>query len=476
LLTRELDIQLLWIDALCIVQDDANDWHEESAKMKGIYGKAALVISADRASSCEEGFLTDRREYGRTVDIPVRVEQCVEAFLSPIEAYSVHYEREIVKHIDKDTSMAMHRYFAPQGTESIRMARVLGLSNHTMSRAWCLQESMLASRVVHFTPSEMVWECVEDVSCECAGFDTLKAMGAGYPRKLGWTQMIHSGEIPHVLSAWWSCVQQYNIRSLTKETDKLSAISGLAHQMPTELLGNYYAGIWEVEFPQGLLWETVGEEYDNTSAIRPQSYVAPSWSWLSISHTGVKREFDMKPFAKVVNISCENVAASKFGPLKSASLVLETVSFRVHCIGNIGDINSKEMTRHELEALQVPRKAGVPFTFVVYGDHYQKGKTMFGHIFANIRSRDRVVGRVRPGGKFQDIFKEYTFKEFGALDLRCVLVGRDISDYGNDIYGCLLVKPSLRLKGAFERVGTLRITFDKPWDLPGVKRSEITLV
>jgi hypothetical protein len=476
LLARELSIQFLWVDALCIMQDDQADWVEESNRMKDIYANAVLVISADRAASCNDGFLPDRPNYERTVDIPITYNRFAQAILSPTSALFPESKRDIVKHVYNDTSFAMHKYCAPQANESIQLARRLGLSNHTLNRAWCLQETMLASRIVHFTPFEMIWECLEDINCECGGFENMKAQGIGSARKRQWTQMRRSDERSQVLRAWWSCVQQYNIRSLTKDIDKLPAISGLAQQMPQSMLGKYYAGIWECELPQGLLWETMGEEYDATVAIRLKDYVAPSWSWVSISDASIKRSFDMKPFAKLVDISYELATKSPYGPLKSASLTLETTSFGFYCIGETGDIHSKERTRSELESLQIPSHIEAPFTFIAYGDYFQRGKIMFGHILANRDSRDRVVGRIRSGGKLQDVFREYTHEDMQKMSLSCVIVGRDISDYGNDIYGCLIVKPSSPVDGAFERVGVLQISFDKAWDLPGVQRRVITLV
>jgi hypothetical protein len=40
---RKLGIYRLWIDALCIIQDDLKDWEIESAKMASIYAGASLT-------------------------------------------------------------------------------------------------------------------------------------------------------------------------------------------------------------------------------------------------------------------------------------------------------------------------------------------------------------------------------------------------------------------------------------------------
>lgn len=66
-LARYLDIDYLWADCLCIIQDDKLDWEREAAKMGDVYSKAYLTISATRASHCREGFLKEREDRGRTL-------------------------------------------------------------------------------------------------------------------------------------------------------------------------------------------------------------------------------------------------------------------------------------------------------------------------------------------------------------------------------------------------------------------------
>ena len=46
-----LDVQYLWIDSLCILQDDKQDWQEEFSKMAAIYTNSYLTIAATKSSS-----------------------------------------------------------------------------------------------------------------------------------------------------------------------------------------------------------------------------------------------------------------------------------------------------------------------------------------------------------------------------------------------------------------------------------------
>lgn len=53
--TKGLGIRYLWIDSLCIIQDDDVDWKEESSKMASIYQNSFLTICATAAPDDEAG-------------------------------------------------------------------------------------------------------------------------------------------------------------------------------------------------------------------------------------------------------------------------------------------------------------------------------------------------------------------------------------------------------------------------------------
>ncbi|KXT08104.1 hypothetical protein AC579_9206 [Pseudocercospora musae] len=58
---RELNISHLWVDVLCIVQDDdGTDWKAHAGMMHHIYGEAKLALCACSALSSTEGFRSDQ--------------------------------------------------------------------------------------------------------------------------------------------------------------------------------------------------------------------------------------------------------------------------------------------------------------------------------------------------------------------------------------------------------------------------------
>ncbi|KAF4843353.1 hypothetical protein CGCSCA4_v008058 [Colletotrichum siamense] len=53
-----LGVRYIWIDSLCIVQDDKSDWEREADQMGVVYARAYLTICAGQGNSCLDGFLT----------------------------------------------------------------------------------------------------------------------------------------------------------------------------------------------------------------------------------------------------------------------------------------------------------------------------------------------------------------------------------------------------------------------------------
>lgn len=54
-LTRDLGVRYLWIDSLCIIQNNAEDWDRESANMCNIYGNSHLTIAVTPSRDCQGG-------------------------------------------------------------------------------------------------------------------------------------------------------------------------------------------------------------------------------------------------------------------------------------------------------------------------------------------------------------------------------------------------------------------------------------
>lgn len=121
-ITRSLGFRYLWIDALCIVQDDDSDKSAEIRNMGRVYKNATLTIAAASARSVENGFLEDRPQ------LPI----CQLPFYIT--------EKRL-------------------GSIWIRNPAWSNTREPLDSRAWSLPESLLSPRILYYATKDLLWEC-----------------------------------------------------------------------------------------------------------------------------------------------------------------------------------------------------------------------------------------------------------------------------------------------------------------------------
>lgn len=161
----DLEVRYLWIDALCIIQDSPDDWATESSKMGEIYQGASIVISAEKAENADAGFLDDWLDSpppSKIVDLPLDLRPAQPDLVLTTCKQS---ERSAPKDVMHDVFWAPEDLFISELSQRERKTRED--KNPMLHRGWCLQERYLATRIVHFTSSEMFWECRQRTCCEC---------------------------------------------------------------------------------------------------------------------------------------------------------------------------------------------------------------------------------------------------------------------------------------------------------------------
>lgn len=88
-ITRHLGLRFIWIDSLCICQDDAQDWARESARMCDVYSNAHLVIAANRAPDSNGGCFHVREPRPKSViDLPGQNHQVHATLLYPSDQHA----------------------------------------------------------------------------------------------------------------------------------------------------------------------------------------------------------------------------------------------------------------------------------------------------------------------------------------------------------------------------------------------------
>ncbi|PMD16582.1 HET-domain-containing protein, partial [Hyaloscypha hepaticicola] len=219
LVARGLSIKYLWIDSLCIIQDDNDDCQREIGNMACIYSNGCVNIAAAASVNGSGGCFANYR-----------------------------------------------RYMTPWELEWGPLTK----------RGWVVQERILAKRIVYYGEDQLYWDCAEGRESECGidvSFYGSKDLGSNGGFRMLKASIEHGDE-----EVWERVVELYTRCDLTKPNDKLPALSGIAMTYAAVTGMTYIAGLWKERLPCQLLW-TVARSPQSTHL---SFYRAPSFSWASI--------------------------------------------------------------------------------------------------------------------------------------------------------------------------------------------------
>ncbi|KAI0154572.1 heterokaryon incompatibility protein-domain-containing protein [Xylariaceae sp. FL1272] len=251
-ITRNLGVRYLWIDALCILQDSKQDWESEIKQIATYYSNSYFTIFGMASQNSHNGLFG--RPHAQTPINPVYLP---------------------LSHNTKDD-----RQVAIEYDPSYDELRTLSQDGPLATRAWALQESMLATRQLHYGKHQIYWKCHAGYQFAdgCPSRDRLPDIK--HPTIQSICQNFSqdtTAPVPNretILHEYYSLVEEYCSRLLTKDSDKLPAFSALAENIHRYLGGYYLAGLWDFDFPKGLAWWC-----ETPDARHNTEYRAPSWSW-----------------------------------------------------------------------------------------------------------------------------------------------------------------------------------------------------
>lgn len=257
IMTRKLGHHYLWVDSLCIIQDDPADKEMEIKSMDAIYGNATLTIAAAGSKAASEGFLGKSKASSLATrhSLPLRLPDGEMGFITAIA------ERTI-----KD-----------------RTGWPLD------SRAWALSEFILSRRMLIFNDGDVRYQCRK------ADFAPVVPSPIKYDVRIPRLPKKHDELKAFLKVKWFDLVEDYTRRGLTYESDRLVAISPIVKQIQVRMahgldsqVDEYFVGLWKSCFAGNLLWCTSKPVlYESTTNNQPL-ITTPTFSWAS---TGAAVQF-----------------------------------------------------------------------------------------------------------------------------------------------------------------------------------------
>ncbi|KAI0465784.1 HET-domain-containing protein [Xylaria cf. heliscus] len=372
-LAYQLGIQFLWIDSLCIVQDDPDDWAQESATMHNVYNNSFVTIAASRATESSEGFLGNR----------------IEKSYVPVPFHSERIAGEVLAF-----SLPLNHVADPE--------RSVWMEHEPLShRAWAFQERYLSRRTLHFASDQIFFECEKS----CAAEDVFQSKRYQSVSKIMSGDHFENMDEESCLREWHRLVEMYSMRKLTVRDDKLPALSGLAacfsrqlsiKSHTADLPSQYLAGLWSNNIIGELYWQCNGK------GIPPEKYRAPSWSWASldgqidyrglrqgselaiVENTHVDLESPSRKFGKVLGgwismkvIKLRPRADSVIGP-GNLEFSEDGVSFRLGCSWDLDSFTTSGRRKSVLSVMKQTELVVILLQWTDYQDQGEDDDRIFG--------------------------------------------------------------------------------------------------
>ena len=299
--TRLLDIQYLWIDALCIIQDSKEDCLQQLSVMSEIYAQSTLTIAAIGSCNADDGCGPCRNKLALC-----RCQFSQRSCIQPSERY---------KDFSLIESQSLH------------------------GRAWCLQETEITPRLLSLGADQLYWQCRETVCRESNPMELYTPQSVARSVKIGGWPLLkrsfdHDATNPFSKSyfSWYKLVERYSQRQITFRADKLPAISALANQFAISFAGetgpanseDYCCGLWRQDLYCGLIWTA-----ESPSKFSVCHYVAPSWSWaasnddISFHENDTDENRRSTTRAEILDVNIELASSlTPFGAVKSGKMTL----------------------------------------------------------------------------------------------------------------------------------------------------------
>ncbi|KAM0167907.1 hypothetical protein ACHAPF_011524, partial [Botrytis cinerea] len=267
-LTRKIGIRYLWVDTLCIVQDDQDDKSRLVSSMDSIYNGSTLTLIAAVGDDAHSGLL----------GVSHRPE-------SPVESYEI---------VDNGKLLTLSLCL-PSLCEEVRKGKW-----HT--RGWTYQEQCMSPRCLYFTSKELFFQCPESQWRE--GYDYMELLPSqdvqirtGPP---WWSKRLRKDPDPTPYRYLWDfktqlqaesyqmAVQEYSQRNLTHLNDVLNAFEGIFHRfnrskIVSSLSIHQTQGIPTDILFQAILWFPSKSSQRRVSTIQGRMTVEKfsTWSWAS---------------------------------------------------------------------------------------------------------------------------------------------------------------------------------------------------
>ncbi|KAI1134605.1 HET-domain-containing protein [Hypoxylon sp. FL0543] len=328
--TRQLQCRYLWIDSLCIIQDNVEDWRYEASRMANVYGNSYVTIAATASANSYGGlfYQHDPRDAKHTVERRAENGEVITVLVRPALEHTPYFAS------------------SPYGLETSTPAPLL-------ERSWCFQEYLLAPRVLSFTQWEILWVCLSKRSCNCGEYsENTRDLVAASDLKARFDTQLRDTSPKDLHRLWKDIVEAYLLKGLTYDTDRLPALAGIAQCFSRKGLGRYVNGLWEPTLVPDLFWGLgwlFGENY-GIIAKRSTDKSIPSWSWASVSGSfRYTPSINVFEDIEVSSISYEPVISEPLAEVCAKTITIHAVLIKARAWGGADYVTNPSNNQRRIQ-------------------------------------------------------------------------------------------------------------------------------
>jgi hypothetical protein len=158
------------------------------------------------------------------------------------------------------------------------------------SRAWILQEQILSPRLVHFTETQLYYQChagleSEDGTVKDGQLSSIRAKELTVIADAKDLGLVDLSSPIAATESWWSWIAEYSARSMTFATDRAPAIAGLVEYYGQHTNDAAILGLWKSSLWYDLAWHVNVRRRPPPAELDSRRRLGgfPTWSWLSLA-------------------------------------------------------------------------------------------------------------------------------------------------------------------------------------------------
>ncbi|KAH8594602.1 heterokaryon incompatibility protein-domain-containing protein [Bisporella sp. PMI_857] len=271
--TMMIGEKYLWVDTLCIIQDDPQNKHDQIARMDEIYTRAVVTFVSLSGRGADEGLLLSLNNDSPSRNIQLMWDGMLDSKGTTLEE-STPISRLLQRIKKPPSNQKVQIMYSPPPSPDF----ILPFTRY-QTRGWTFQEHILSSRIVFFSNWQIYARCRKNLAVE-----HMNQLDEDIVDTNPLNQITIPSEEGNIYKFVQYCkiVRGYTLRNLSYKSDILNAFAGISRALERKMATPFRYGLPGQYFNQALFWMPTSKQIRRL--LQPEERATsnsqiPSWSW-----------------------------------------------------------------------------------------------------------------------------------------------------------------------------------------------------